>query len=218
MLRAVALLTLVLTIAPAALGLQRVTAQDQKRPAKKESARKDAKEAPAVTPEREAAVNAFVAEHHPELGELLKHLKGIKNQKQYERAIRDLYAVSEKLAGLQKSDSGRYELELKAWKVKSRIQLLSARLTMGDNEDLKYQLKQALAEQYDLRREVLSLEKNRLHERVQKLEKDLIDYDSRREAALDKQFQQLTSTMPKGRPGAKNKTDKPVRPKSTTGS
>lgn len=179
--------------------------------AKKASARKDAKETIAITPEKEAAVNAFVAEHHPELAELLKHLKGIKNQKPYERAVRELYTASERLANLQKTDSGRYELELKAWKVKSRIQLLSARLTMKDDEQLKNELKAALSEQYDIRREVLSLEKNRIQDRLQKLERDLADYDSRREEAIEKQFKQLTSVT-KARPAAKGKPSRPRRP------
>lgn len=188
----------------------------RKAAARKEAARKEAKDSP-VTPDKEAAVNAFVAEHHSELGELLRHLKAIKNQRPYERAIRELYTASERLAGLQKSDSGRYELELKAWKVKSRIQLLSARLTMKDDEQLKHELKDALAEQYDLRREVLTMEKNRIQDRLQKLERDLADYDNRREEAIERQFQQLTAT-PKARPGAKNKTEKPARSKQTTGS
>lgn len=151
----------------------------------------------AVTPEREAAVNEFVQEHHPELAELLKHLKEKKKTRQYERAIRDLYAVSERLSGLKKADSQRYEPELKAWKLKSRIQLLSARLTMGDNEELKQELKQALAQQYDVRRELLAMEQQRLSDRLQKIEQDLSDYDARREATLEKQFEQLTSIRTK---------------------
>jgi hypothetical protein len=215
--RAIALFAILIAaaIAPAQENSSGSTKQAGKNEGKKAAARKEAKESP-ITPEKEAAVNAFVAEHHPELAELLRHLKGIKNQKPYERAIRELYTASERLAALQKSDSSRYELELNAWKVKSRIQLLSARLTMKDDEQLKNELKAALSEQYDIRREVLSLEKNRIQDRLQKLERDLADYDSRREEAIERQFKQLTS-MPKNRPAAKDKTDKPARSKQTTG-
>src|SRR5213079_880399 len=134
------------------------------------------------------AVNAFVAEHHPELGELLKHLKGIKNQRPYERAIRELSADNERLGNLQKNDRARYEVALKGWKVKSRIQLLSARLTMQDDEQLKTELKEALAEQYSIRREMLTMEKNRIQDRLQKLDRDLADYDKRRDEMIEKQF------------------------------
>jgi hypothetical protein len=182
--------------------------------ARKALARKEAKDAP-ITAETEAAVNAFVAEQHPELAVLLKRLKGMKNQRPYERAIRELHSASERLASLQQNDPARYDVALRAWKVKSRIQLLSARLTMNDDEQLKAELKEALAEQYDIRREMLTLEKNRLQQRLQRLERDLADYDNRREEHIEKQFKQLTS-VPKSRPAAK--TDKSKGSKSTTGS
>jgi hypothetical protein len=183
---------------------------------KKAAVRKDAKESP-ITAEKEAAVNAFVAEHHPELGELLRHLAGMKNQRPYGRAIRELSAASERLANLQKTDEKRYDLELKSWKVKSRIQLLSARLTMKDDEQLKTELKAAISEQYDLRREIMTAEKDRIQDRLQKLERDLASYDQRREAEIEKHFKQLTS-VPKSRPAAKGKNDQSTRSKSTTGS
>lgn len=162
------------------------------------------------SPDREAAVHTFVERHHPELSELLKHLKANK-PKLHEKAIRDLYSVSEKLAALQHRDATRYELELKAWKVKSRIHLLSARLTMGDDDELKSRLNQALADQYDVRREFLALDKDRAYDRARKLEKDLADYDARRSTAIEKQFQQLTSSeKAKARPNAgKNKAERP---------
>jgi hypothetical protein len=181
--------------------------------ARKALARKDAKDAP-ITADTETAVNAFVAKQHPELAVLLKRLAGMKNQRPYERAIRELHAASERLANLQQNDPVRYEVALRAWKVKSRIQLLSARLTMKDDEQLKTELKEALSEQHDIRREMLTLEKNRLQQRLQRLERDLADYDTHREEHIEKQFKQLTS-VPKARPAAK--TDKSIRSKSTTG-
>jgi len=189
--------------------------EPMKRGAKKAAAKKDDKPPAPITAEKETAVNAFVAEHHPELGELLRHLKGMKNQRPYERAVRELSAASDRLANLQKTDEKRYDLELKSWKVKSRIQLLSARLTMKDDEQLKTELKAAISEQYDLRREIMTAEKNRIQDRLQTLERNLADYDSRREAEIEKHFKQLTS-VPKTRPAAK--AEKSTRPKSTTGS
>src|SRR5688500_7902960 len=42
---------------------------------------------PGITPEREAAVMTFVKQHHPELSELLIHLKE-HTPKEYDRAVR----------------------------------------------------------------------------------------------------------------------------------
>lgn len=160
----------------------------------------------AVTPEREAAVRAFVDQHHPDLAQLLDHLKGKKDNRSYERAVRELFAVSERLASLQESDQKRYELELKAWKTKSRIQLLAAKLTMIDDNELEQRLKSALAEQHEVRRQIMQLEKSRLRDRMKKIDKDLAEHDARRESAIEKQFKTLTSAGPKA-------GGKPIKPK-----
>src|SRR5687767_13810045 len=59
-----------------------------------------AKALPGITPEREAAVMTFVKHHHAELAELLIHLKE-NAPKEYERAVRDLFRTSERLAQVQ---------------------------------------------------------------------------------------------------------------------
>ncbi len=93
------------------------------------------KETPlAITPEREAAVNTFVSLHHAELESLLKKLK-TSNPKQYDKAVRELYLTSERLAQLHESEPQRYELELQAWQVQSRVQLLTAKITMSPDAE-----------------------------------------------------------------------------------
>lgn len=165
-----------------------------------------------ITSEQEAAVLEFVGEHYPELRDLLTHLKESDRKKQYERALWDLHMVSSKLSFLKKHDSPRYDLDLKAWKVRSRIQLLTAKLSMEqDHEELKNQLRSALAEQHDLRRESLRLEGERLRQRELKVSEELANLDARREEMIEKQFQQLTSPdKPRSKPGSED------RPKNTT--
>ena len=70
-----------------------------------------------VTPEREAAARTFVSRHHPELVALLDHLQ-TSEPKQYQRAVRELFRASERLAQFREQDEGRYALELETWKVK----------------------------------------------------------------------------------------------------
>jgi hypothetical protein len=152
------------------------------------------KEAVAVTPEREAAVFTFVEQHHPELGDLLTHLKESNETRQYQRAIRDLSNASERLAAMQKNDAERYELELQAWKAKSRIQLLAAKLTMNESEELRDELKASLADQYEIRRDLLKLERERFRDKLRKAEKALADHEARREVALERQYQSILST------------------------
>ncbi|MFO0821004.1 MAG: hypothetical protein U1A77_23865 [Pirellulales bacterium] len=146
--------------------------------------------APAVTPEREAAVRKFVEQHHPELVGLLESLKS-KNSTEYERAVRDLFRVSERLAQSYGRDNQRYELELKLWQSQSRLDLLAARFKMSNNDELKAQIQQALDEQYSLRQAVMQLERDRVAERLKKLDEQLQTFDASREELLDRQLRLL---------------------------
>src|ERR1700719_964914 len=96
-----------------------------------------------LTPEREAAAITFVRQHHAELVDLLNQLKESKPA-EYQAAIRELFQTSERLAPLSEQAPPRYELELEAWKVKSRIQLLAARSTMSGDKSFEDQLHAAL--------------------------------------------------------------------------
>src|SRR5690242_13764878 len=79
---------------------------------KKETPKKEnkAKSAILVTPEREAAVLTFVQRNHAELADLLAALK-TNDPQQYERAIRDIFRTTERLAQIQERDPLQYELE-----------------------------------------------------------------------------------------------------------
>ena len=80
---------------------------------------------PEFTTEREAAARAFVGLHHPELNALLDRLKPM-NPVEYEKAIGELFKVSEDMAALKARDPNRYPLVLESWKAKSRVEVLAA--------------------------------------------------------------------------------------------
>ncbi|WP_425618846.1 hypothetical protein NA78x_002562 [Anatilimnocola sp. NA78] len=150
----------------------------------------------AITPEREATVTDFVERNHPELAQLLSHLKA--NQpKEYERAVRDLFRVTEKLAMVHERDSRQYDLELKAWQAQSRAQLLVARLKMGEseseNEELKKQLREILAEQWQARLDVLRLERERVTGRLSKLDEDIGRLERDRDSVIEGHLKSLTN-------------------------
>src|SRR4051795_13096792 len=101
------------------------------------TARKDAKAKPAIqiTPESEARAVAFVQRNHAELADLLAALK-TSQPEEYERAIKDILRVTDRLALLQDRDQLQYELEVAAWTAQSRVELLAAKLKMGNTEEL----------------------------------------------------------------------------------
>ena len=182
------------------------------KPAAKEPAKPFAKEGPkarliAITPERESAVVSFVERNHPELAELLAHLK-TNQPREYDRAVRDLFRVTEKLAMVHERDDRQYDLELKAWKAQSRAQLLVARLKMtdpesGDSEELKKQLREILAEQMQARLDVMRLERERVSGRLEKLNEDISRLEKDRDSVIEAHLKNLTNQVNANRPKAK---------------
>ena len=148
------------------LGDTRIVANQAETKAKPASPNRDQK-LPNVTPEREAAVMKFVEQHHSELAVLLTHLKD-NNHQEYDRAIRDIFRISERLVQTRQRDDRRYELELQQWQNQSRIDLLSARLKMANSDEYREALRQLLAERIDLKAAVLQLERERLAERLRR--------------------------------------------------
>lgn len=152
-----------------------------------------AKPMPGVTPEREAAVRTFLRQHHPELADLLLYLQ-TSQPHEYQRAVRDLFRASERLAQIQERDYDRYELELKLWKTSSRIQLLAARLSMNDSDDLRAQLRAALSEQIDLRAALLRRERDRFAGKVSRIDEQLNKLMDARHQEIERQMKVLTKS------------------------
>jgi hypothetical protein len=170
-------------------------------PARPAQKAKNNKQPLAFTPEREAAALNFVERNHPELSELLAHLKS-SQPKQYEQAIKEIYRVTDRLAGIQERDAPLYELEVKLWTAQSRVQLLAARLKMGDSDSVKKDLREALATQVEARLEVLKHQKQQAAQRLAKMESDIAQLEDNKDQAIERQLEML-SRGASGRNGAK---------------
>jgi|GEM_PF-2227441 len=163
----------------------------------KPNAKEDANPAKPVAPpavgtseERAATALGFVRLHHPELVDLLERLKA-SNKVEYERAIRDLARTSDRLVILRERHPERYAIELESWKLKSQIQLLSARASLAPNEDLTAELRELIERQLELRAAQLELERSELTERLDRVEVALEAAVSNRQAQLDKQLSEV---------------------------
>ncbi|HTN76583.1 MAG TPA: hypothetical protein VL096_15090, partial [Pirellulaceae bacterium] len=169
--------------------------------------------ASAVDPETEAAALAFVREHYAELADLLDSLKDSR-PREYQKAIKDLARVRERLQQMQKNNVRRYELEVTIWKTESRIQLLAARLQMNNSSELRDQLRAALNEQADQKLAALKLERELFQERADKLNAQIKKFDQGRSQAIERQFEALTKSpavTSKPEPTDKPKTAKPEK-------
>ena len=160
----------------------------------------------AITPEREAAVLTFVQRNHPELSDLLASLKASQPE-EYERAMREIFRTTERLAQIQERDPLQYELEISAWTAQSKVQLLAARLKMGATDELRKQLRAALALQNDAKLALLKHERQKIADRLGKTDREISQYETDREKVIDKQLELLTRTAGDARAvkvGAKN--------------
>lgn len=144
-------------------------------------------ELPGFTAEREAAAITFVKMHHPELADLLARLKQ-HSRTEYERAIRELFRTSERLAQYQEKNAQRYEFELQNWKLGSRVQVLSAKLAMNADPVLKQELREVLRERAELKRNQLQAERDRTAARLAELEREL---KQDMNVTVDQQVEQL---------------------------
>ena len=143
----------------------------------------------------EPSVLAFVHEHHAELERVLGYLRE-NNAAEYERAIGDLSKSVNRLRMLQDRDPKRYELEVRQWQVGSRAELVAARYQMEPRDEYKSQIRELLAEQWELKRALLTLERDRAAERLRKLDEQLTDLNQSREGTLERRTQVLTKKRP----------------------
>ena len=164
-----------------------------------------------VTPEREAAALTFARRNHPELEKLLVRLQK-QNSREFEKAVRQLYQASERLARIQERDPERYEIALEIWKLDSRIKLLAARMTMSSDSSLEKKLRELVEERVDARIRQMQLDRSRLASRLEKLDEDLKELQEDRDSAVAKDLQRLKKSLPSG--PKDEKTEPPTQPVS----
>lgn len=159
---------------------------------------------PTFTPEREAAALSFVKRHHGDLLEVLDRLKSAK-PKAYEQAVSELFQTSENLANQAVRDPKRHQTSLDLWKIKSRVDLLSARLAGPHEPRMVDELRRALLDQADLeiRRQKAELES--LENQVRKVRDRVDRLERERDQTVAAKLKRLVDRGRKPRPSAKTK-------------
>ena len=181
-------------------------ADAEPRPASK---KEKAKASAGVMAQQEAEVMQFLRQHHTELAELLGHLQ-TNRPADYTRAVRDIWHARERLRQFEKGDRQRYEMELQAWVVQSKIHLVVARLAISDSEALRDELRRLLIEQFDLKVRSTQTDRDRTAERLRRLDQQLQRIADNRAEILEKEFLSLTKSSEKLK--AKRKEISPKKP------
>ena len=126
----------------------------------------------AVTPEREAAVMTFVGRNHPELSSLLDLLK-VNQPKEYERADSRTLSRDREVGDRARARPRTIRLGTAGLASSVANPVLVARLKMADSDDVRRELKQAIGEQLTARAGLLQHERERVAERLERLDRDL---------------------------------------------
>lgn len=176
-------------------------------------AAKGANPPPPLDKKAEADVLEFVREHHAELADLLKQLKDSR-PREYQKAVRDLSRVRNRLFNMQKNNEKRFELELTVWKAETRVQLIAARLHMGDRAELREELRTALNEQMDLRLQLLKYEREQVQDRLAKVEGQIKRFEQDRSEVIERQLQTLTKAAEVKSKAAAKPTKTPAKPQT----
>ena len=174
---------------------------------------------PEFTPEREAAALTFVRRHHPELAALLDRLRPM-NPGEYERAIGELFQVSETLAALKDRDERRYELALEAWVARSRVEVLAARLTSASGADsgLEGELRAALDDQFAVELKQRTLDVEQAEARLRRAQEILRRLEGQQDKTVESRFLGLLKRGQRARrAGEGDDRPQPAKPASTRG-
>lgn len=176
-------------VSPAA-GERQIAQKDQEPPRKAVDANQPKRMESSSAEQREAEAMAFVEQYHPELAQLLVHLKK-RDKESYSKAVRQLQRDNRRLEEMRARDTARHDLELQLWQSASRIQLISARLSMRDDENLRQELARELGRRYDARLALARLERNRAEQRVDRLSELIGRLEANRQKAIERDLEKL---------------------------
>lgn len=152
----------------------------------KESVTSDSPPQPALE-QSEADAIAFVQEHHPELVSLLQSLKSMR-QKEYEMAIREIVRTKKRLEMLAKREADLYAMELEAWKLKSKIDLMMAKAIARDKAFDKVILRELLSQQVENQKKRWKHEQSTITKRQEQLVELLGRTEGHEDERVDQQL------------------------------
>jgi hypothetical protein len=112
------------------------------------------------------------------------------------------------LAGFEKRDPKRFEIELELWKTKSRIQVLAARMTMSKDPGLEEELLSLFKKQSELQLTQLEHEQRTVKDRLSKLGEQLAAKRAGIDQEPEKRLKQLLQTIRRDKQSAKKSAAK----------
>lgn len=147
-----------------------------------------------VSPQQQEKIALkFAKEHHRELFKLVSQLKDMDSQ-QYQSAIAELYETSERIGKYAEKTPERFAAEIELWKIDSRVRLLVARSVAGMDDKTRDEVKRLLRRRNEIQAEQLQRDRDKLHERLVRIEKQITDLNDRGEELAENELDRLLRT------------------------
>lgn len=144
--------------------------------------------------QRRSAVMEFVHQNHPEMETLLLALEESQPVK-FGWAIKRIGKTLSKIKSVKENQPKRYDALVAQWKVKSEIEIVTARLAKQDSPDLRAELDDLVEKFVDNRRQLLELEKRHIEQRLERVNRMLETIDTDRDAFLKKNLRSVNKTL-----------------------
>lgn len=139
-------------------------------------------------------VMGFVHKNHPKLETMLLAL-GESNAANFRSAIKRTGKTLSKMRSFKDKQPKRYAASVELWKVKSEIEILTARLANQNDPQLRSQL-DALVEVFvDKRRQLLEIEKRNIVQRLERTNRLLETIETDRDAFVKKNLRSIDKTI-----------------------
>jgi hypothetical protein len=155
----------------------------------------------------ESTALQFAQSHHPELAKLLGPMKSAR-PKEYQKAIRDLSRVSERLSRLESRSPERYAIELDLWKTESRLRLVAVKTAMVDDEERREQIEKLVADRNALRIRLYEFERAEAEARIVQLDKQIEALRAQEAGAVRKEVDRLVNSAKSSAKRVKTKLEK----------
>jgi hypothetical protein len=157
----------------------------------------------------ESSALKFAREHHPELAKLLGPMKSAR-PKEYQKAVRELSRVADRLTRMELRAPERYAIEVDLWKAESRLRLVAARSAMVDDDDRREQIEKLVTERNALKLRLFEFERNEASARISQLDKQIETLKAQESDAVRKEVDRLVNTAKSSAKRVKTKVESPA--------
>ncbi len=133
----------------------------------------------------------FLRQNHPELEQYLNELRR-KYPIQFHRAISEIARNAERFDELQQRNPRLYEFSIDQWKLESRIKLLAVQYAVQPSDEQLQRVKELVHQQLLQQQQRISEEKKRLEARLERINEQLNDFDSRQDEIIEDRAKNVT--------------------------